>query len=53
VDVSSIPSAKEGDEAVIYGEGIKLSELSEKIGTIPYELLTNITHRVKRVYFWD
>ncbi len=53
VDVSSIPSAAEGDEAVIYGEGMKLSDLAEKIGTIPYELLTNITQRVKRVYFWD
>ncbi|WP_114748088.1 bifunctional UDP-N-acetylmuramoyl-tripeptide:D-alanyl-D-alanine ligase/alanine racemase [Pleomorphovibrio marinus] len=53
VDVTHIPSVKEGDEACIYGEGVELSELAKTIGTIPYELLTNITHRVKRVYFWD
>ena len=45
--------AKEGDEVIIYGPGISLKELSERIGTIPYELLTNISSRVKRVYYLD
>ncbi|MFD2035068.1 bifunctional UDP-N-acetylmuramoyl-tripeptide:D-alanyl-D-alanine ligase/alanine racemase [Belliella marina] len=45
--------AKEGDEVLIYGPGISLKELASNIGTIPYELLTNISSRVKRVYYLD
>lgn len=52
VDVSEI-DAKAGDEAIIYGEQISLKELADRIGTIPYELLTNISTRVKRVYYLD
>jgi len=44
---------KEGDEVIIYGPGISLKVLAERIGTIPYELLTNISSRVKRVYYLD
>ncbi len=53
VDVSAIPEAKAGDEAIVYGEQISLKELADQIGTIPYELLTNISGRVKRVYYLD
>jgi alanine racemase len=53
VDVSQIPEAKAGDEAIVYGEQISLKELADRIGTIPYELLTNISGRVKRVYYLD
>lgn len=52
VDVSHI-EVSSGDEAVIYGAEISLKELSDRIGTIPYELLTNISTRVKRVYYLD
>jgi len=53
VDVSQIPEAKARDEAIVYGEQISLKELADRIGTIPYELLTNISGRVKRVYYLD
>ena len=53
VDVSHIPEVKAGDEAVVYGEQISLKVLADLIGTIPYELLTNISGRVKRVYYLD
>jgi alanine racemase len=53
VDVSQIHEAKAGDEAIVYGEQISLKELADRIGTIPYELLTNISGRVKRVYYLD
>jgi Alr-MurF fusion protein len=53
VDVSDLPEVKDGDEAIIYGEQISLKELADRIGTIPYELLTNISTRVKRVYYLD
>lgn len=52
VDVSGM-DVKAGDEAIIYGEKISLKELADQIGTIPYELLTNISTRVKRVYYLD
>ena len=52
VDITGM-EAKEGDEVIIYGPGISLKELANRIGTIPYELLTNISSRVKRVYYLD
>jgi alanine racemase len=52
VDVTGL-DVKAGDEAIIYGEQISLKELAERIGTIPYELLTNISTRVKRIYYLD
>lgn len=53
VDVSEIDEVNAGDEAIIYGEQISLKELADRIGTIPYELLTNISTRVKRIYYLD
>ena len=52
VDVSLI-DVSAGDEAIIYGAEVSLKELADRIGTIPYELLTNISTRVKRVYYLD
>ncbi|NVJ86656.1 MAG: bifunctional UDP-N-acetylmuramoyl-tripeptide:D-alanyl-D-alanine ligase/alanine racemase [Algoriphagus sp.] len=52
VDVSKI-QVEAGDEAIIYGAEIPLAPLAKKIGTIPYELLTHISSRVKRIYFLD
>lgn len=52
VDVTGL-EVNPGDQAIIYGEGISLKELATAIGTIPYELLTNISTRVKRVYYLD
>jgi alanine racemase len=50
VDITGI-DAHEGDEAIIFGEKITINELAEKLETIPYEILTSISPRVKRVYF--
>ncbi len=52
VDITDL-DAVEGDEVTIYGEGISLDDLAHSIGTISYELLTNISSRVKRVYYLD
>lgn len=49
VDVTDIP-AKEGDTVVLFGEGLSVVDLANSIGTIPYEILTSISPRVKRVY---
>ncbi len=53
VDVTDIPEAREGDEAVIFGELPTVEELATCCGTIPYEIFTNISERVKRVYFQE
>jgi alanine racemase len=50
VDVTDVPEARPGDVAVVFGEGLSTSELAQRIGTIPYELLTNVSERVKRVF---
>ena len=44
-------NAKEGDEAEIFGEKISINEIAEICQTIPYEILTSIPRRVKRVFF--
>ena len=53
IDVSHIHDISEGDEVEIYGSNVSIIEMAQNIGTIPYELLTHISARVKRVYFWD
>jgi alanine racemase len=54
VDVSAVNSVKPGDEAVLIGrqgrEEITVSELAATCGTVPWEVLTNITYRVPRIY---
>jgi len=49
VDITGI-SAHEGDEVIIFGEGIPINEVADSIGTIPYEILTNTSERVKRIF---
>ncbi|MBO3272768.1 bifunctional UDP-N-acetylmuramoyl-tripeptide:D-alanyl-D-alanine ligase/alanine racemase [Hymenobacter defluvii] len=50
VDVTGVVGAQAGEAAVLFGEGLPLTELATRIGTIPYELLTNVSERVKRVF---
>jgi alanine racemase len=51
VDVTHIAHAQAGDSAVVFGEEMPLREAAARIGTIPYELLTNVSERVKRIFF--
>ena len=50
IDVTDIP-CQEGDQVEIFGEHLPVSVLSDVIDTIPYEVLTAVSNRVKRVYF--
>ena len=52
VDVTAI-DCKEGDDVIVFGNNPTVIELSKKIDTIPYEILTGISQRVKRVYFYE
>ena len=50
IDVTDI-DCKEGDKAIIFGDDLPVTVLAEALGTIPYEILTSVSNRVKRVYF--
>jgi len=49
IDITGI-DAKEGDSVIVFGENLPVLEVAESIDTIPYEILTSISPRVKRVY---
>lgn len=50
VDITDIGDAREGDEVIVFGGALPIQEVSASIGTIPYEILTNTSERVKRVF---
>lgn len=52
LDVSGL-DVIEGEEVIVFGEEPRVEALAEAIGTIPYEVLTGISQRVKRIYFYE
>lgn len=52
LDITGI-DAEEGDEVVVFGKEISINKVAAQMGTIPYEILTGISRRVKRVYFQE
>jgi len=52
IDVTNV-LAKEGDEIIVFGSDYPVTEFAENLETIPYEVLTSISRRVKRVYFHE
>lgn len=53
IDVTAIDNPQPGDEVEIFGKNVSVVDAAARIGTIPYELLTNIPERVKRIYVKD
>jgi alanine racemase len=51
-DITGI-EAREGDDVTVFGKDHPITELAEALDTIPYEVLTNISRRVKRVYYHE
>lgn len=51
IDITDCPEAKLGDRVEIFGNHISAVEIADILGTIPYEVLTSVSSRVKRVYF--
>ena len=49
IDITGIP-ATEGDEVTIFGKDLPIQELAHNIGTIPYEILTSTSERIKRIF---
>lgn len=52
LDVTEV-DAKEGDEVILFGKEPAITNMAEAIGTIPYEILTNVSDRVKRVFYQE
>lgn len=50
IDVTDI-DCHEGDSVEIFGDNLPVTVLADKLGTIPYEILTLVSNRVKRIYF--
>lgn len=44
---------KVGDEVIIFNDELTIADLAKQVQTIPYEILTNISQRVKRIYFYE
>jgi alanine racemase len=51
IDITGIPDVHEGDEVIVFGKELSVKQLALWGQTIPYEILTSVSQRVKRVYF--
>ena len=52
IDVTGA-DARPGDSAEVFGDNMPLQELADKLGTITYEILTSVSRRVQRLYFYE
>ena len=50
VDVTEI-NCTPGDAVIVFGKNLKVTEIATAIDTIPYEILTGISQRVKRIFY--
>ena len=53
LDITGILDIQEGDEVTVFGKDLPVSDVARWAETIPYEILTGISQRVKRVYFQE
>lgn len=53
IDVTAIDQVREGDEVVVFGQPLPITQLAAWAGTIPYEILTGISARVQRIYYQE
>jgi Alr-MurF fusion protein len=51
IDITDIPMVNEGDDVIVFGKGLPVATVAEWAETIPYEIMTGVSQRVKRVYF--
>lgn len=52
LDVTGVEAA-EGDEVIVMNQQIRVEDIARQLKTIPYEILTGISQRVKRVYYYE
>jgi len=53
IDVTDIDNVSEGDDVTVFGKKLPVQTVAEWINTIPYEVMTSISQRVKRIYFHE
>lgn len=53
IDVTGVEGVKEGDDVIVFGPQLPVQEVAGWIHTIPYEIMTSVSQRVKRVYFHE
>ncbi|MFN8293256.1 MAG: bifunctional UDP-N-acetylmuramoyl-tripeptide:D-alanyl-D-alanine ligase/alanine racemase [Chitinophagales bacterium] len=53
LNITDIPEAQEGDEVIVFGAALPVQQMAAAAQTIPYEIFTGISQRVKRVYFQE
>ncbi len=51
IDITEAPDVEVGTSVEFFGENLPVGDVSNVLGTIPYEILTSVSPRVKRVYF--
>ncbi len=52
IDITDI-AANENDEVIVFGNENPITQIADELNTIPYEVLTNVSRRVKRIYFQE
>ncbi|MCY1536350.1 Alanine racemase 1 [compost metagenome] len=50
LDITGIPNVQVGDTVTVFGTGLPVTRLAGWADTIPYEIMTSVSQRVKRVY---
>jgi alanine racemase len=53
IDITEIEDVKEGEDVMIFGPGLPVQDIAAWIQTIPYEIMTSVSQRVKRVYYYE
>lgn len=53
IDVTDIENVSEGDDVIVFGSQLPVQEVAKWIKTIPYEIMTAVSQRVKRIYFHE
>jgi alanine racemase len=53
IDVTDVEDAREGDIVEIFGANLHVAEVAKWCNTIPYEIMTSISQRVKREYYQE
>lgn len=53
LDVTDIDGVKEGDDVILFGKELPVQDVAAWAGTIPYEIMTAVSQRVKRVYYYE
>jgi alanine racemase len=52
IDITGVP-AEEGDEVILFNDIVRIEQIANQLDTVPYEVLTSISQRVKRIYYYE